>query len=606
MKEKDNLGVWPTPKDVGKFPEIITSEGFNKTISNPDNWEQIRNDPELMENWILPHAILLFGKTWFDRSKWSSSISRGLNIPLFSSSEKESARGCFEGTLAGRARISQICWKVRSTLNTYLQAKWYVGSSIKPVGGYIVESIKNDMLRELAKDNGYKIQFAPACPMCLTRGRKTIVHRHSDFEVSCDICEETSQNILTNVNKYFKEGNFTEAGKLYEQFVSINSFSHFSSIICNCPNKNCVGKFVPISCLADENNKSQLAGIMEKIARGGCASNIKLKCPFCKCKFISKEDSLVKFPTTSIWTNDSVSIDEEDLNGVMLKDKLTETKTEEIYDNISIQQKNKILIDELVLCLAKTSRKTVAGLLSWYFHLAVIQWIMSYSIDANAYFFDGEESERDMSEKEQEKYGKLLRKNTNVIRGHEASVHQTIFHFWMDLLEDNIEQFSILDSSITQLAHFGWFCRAPKFTGGPESTFVSVVDSKGVLGDSSDVHEMNSPISPRLARILSIQKDGCEYKDQIKRLEWHAIHLNDNCGLNVGDKVEISALLMSGHPTHAPIQRIIRLRSKTLQLVIEKIIQGEGGDNCPEYWLSREKNVKEAYDKISSLIKLGE
>lgn len=607
MKEKDKIGIWPTPKYVGKFPEINTPENFNKIISNPENWEQILNDLELMESWILPNAILLFGKTWFDRVKWNSSISRGLNVPLFSDSEKADARErSLEGTLAGRARISQICGKIRTVLYTYLQAKWYTGDSIKPVSGYIIESIKNEIIRELARDNGYKLQSLPACPMCLTKGRKTTVHRHSDFEVSCDICHETSKNILLNVNKCLKDKKLTEAGELYSQFLSIDAFKHFSSISCTCPNINCAGKFVPISCLADGYSQNKKNDIEKKISRGEPIGDIKLKCPFCKCTFVSKGESFTKLPMTSFWVNDNISLDETNLNGISIKEKLTETKTEDIYNNVLIQQRSKILIDELVLCLSKTSKNTTVGLLSYYFYLSAIKWIMNYQVDACAYFFDAEQNKRDMSEKEQEKYGQLVKNNTNVVRGHEVSVHQTIFHTWMDLLEDNIEQFSMLDSSITKLGDFGWFCRPPKFTDGPESTFVSTVDSRWVVNNSSDVCEINSALKPRLARILSIQKDGLEYKDQIKSLEWHTIHLNDNCGLEIGDEVEVSAVFMSGHPTHAPIQRIIRLRSKTLQPLIEKINKEEFGNSFSEYWISREKLIKEAYVKIGSLIKLGE
>jgi hypothetical protein len=75
----------------------------------------------------------------------------------------------------------------------------------------------------------------------------------------------------------------------------------------------------------------------------------------------------------------------------------------------------------------------------------------------------------------------------------------------------------------------------------------------------------------------------------------------------VGEKVEVSVLLMSGHPTHAPIQRILRLRSSVLRPIVNKIIQEESGEKeFNDFWKFRNVSIQEAYKKVGHLLSLGE
>ena len=228
---------WPTPQktpDLGIFEDIHSIAKFNSIVGDPANWQRIREDTDLFEKWIVPHAIVLFGKRWFDKMKWVPSI------PLFSQSDKSRAQAngtALEDTPMGQARISQIIERVTHALRVYLKADWYVkGESIKPPSGYIYEAISNKMVRDIANTLNYKLKLVPTCPMCLSRNRKTEVQRHSDIEVSCEVCEELYANLELNANNAANEGKLEEACRLFQQLMNVKKFVRFSPITCICPN----------------------------------------------------------------------------------------------------------------------------------------------------------------------------------------------------------------------------------------------------------------------------------------------------------------------------------------------------------------------------------
>lgn len=519
---------WPTPIYSGIFPQITNINGFNNIIGNPNNWQTILNDKELFDSWVFPNASLLFGKTWFNKIKNLPKINNGAPFPLFSNFEKEYAnqiRQPIEKTPAGKERIARINEKIASSLKTYLQGNWY-NFDIKPPSGYIREAIKNDTIRDVAEELGFKLQQVRACPLCLSKNRKSKVIRHSSNLVSCEICDNITKNLKLNINNL--NGDIK---KLYQQYLITSKFVEFSPLVCVCPD---CSNYIPF----DYNTK---APQNDKVIVELPAQNID--CMFCNCSFITSQ--FTGLPNFSIWRNPKSSLDEKSRRKVNVSDILVYEDC--LEDSIVIKEKLQILIDEIVLRLAKIEENSVANLLNYYFYLAVINWIKIYSTDAVLFLFED-------------------------IRGEEASVHKEIFDEWTKLLEKNIHKFKKFDSSIKKLSDFGWFCRPPKFSFGPKSIFSARVECDKIANETKLARHQ-----PRIAKVLSIKKDGINYTNEIKSVDWQKIILNPYV-LKDGDEVRVAVLLMDGHPDSAPIKRIKRLKN-ILKPIIEKIVLEENGES---------------------------
>ena len=108
---------------------------------------------------------------------------------------------------------------------------------------------------------------------------------------------------------------------------------------------------------------------------------------------------------------------------------------------------------------------------------------------------------------------------------------------------------------------------------------------------SIEISEIFSDIEEKEERYFKINGNSID----IMSIIWQNIVLDINCGLKKGDSVIVEALIMSGHPTHAPIQRIIRLRTTILKPIIEIIKQEEQfGIRNKEFWNDWENRVKQS------------
>jgi hypothetical protein len=201
---------------------------------------------------------------------------------------------------------------------------------------------------------------------------------------------------------------------------------------------------------------------------------------------------------------------------------------------------------------------------------------------------------------------------TNTQRGSEVAIHFSFFQEWLKVIESNIEEIKNVNPHIKGLKDFKWFCRQPKFTGGPKSTFSSVVDSRGCIASKTRIRPNRTTCAniPRIVKIYAIYKiingiidRGTNYIDEVEMHDWHSIRLISDSSLNEGDKVRVKALMMSGHPTHAPIQRIIRLRSVILKNIIDKIRREEStGDIDSLFWEAWKNRVGTARAKIENIL----
>lgn len=247
---KDESWVVPIKlKGFEKYDNIGSIDTFNKIISNPNNAREILENENLLKYWIVPNAILLFGKVWFDRVKWKPFISRSIPFPLFTANDRAKAVELgisLEELTYGKSVIAQIIKKTDEVLRIYLNGNCCKDKPNKLVGGYITFSIKNQISRDIGKDLGYKIVPMSACPRCLSKSNKlkTPVKSISKYTKSCYKCKEEAKNLKVRLNIHSTE-------ELKKAFNNASKFKYFSATTCICPNNNCLGKFIPISCLSN-------------------------------------------------------------------------------------------------------------------------------------------------------------------------------------------------------------------------------------------------------------------------------------------------------------------------------------------------------------------
>jgi len=581
------------------FREISSSrEKFNKIVGDPNNWDIIREDDYLFKNWVLPNAILLFGKYWYDRVKLKSQIRRGAPFSLFTTEEKTLAtkRGVsLSLTNSGRAKIEKIKVKVLHALKVYLEAKWYKNDKyIKKPGPYIISSLQNEFTREIGKDLGYKLKNVKACPNCLARNKKVILEDKGDSIYSCPVCSDKAKNDDLDGSSNF------------------HMFVRFNGTTCVCPNKSCPGKYIPI-----KSNYKAIKSVRKFKTPNKDIINANINCPYCDITFIpkkvvnseshSKNSGLITgLPTVSIWIKEYEELTTSD-NNSSSGNTILVSKNSNIESNFLEKQKLGILVNELIIKLSTINKNKKSGLISWCFYEAVIKWILTYSEDAYKYFFEFSKSKRDMTNKEKILYPGQNKKNiTLVSRGKYVSVHQAIFHFWMDILEENMSNFKII-SNVKHLKDFNWFCKGKKYPNGPIYNFTSKVKN-GKISNTLNIG-VEERFQPRIAKVLCLfLKNSLDENliDEIFRVEWQTIILENSLKLKDGDEVLVTALMMPGHTTHAPIQRIIRLRKYVLLPVINQIlIEEETGNINKSFWQKRTKKLDKAKSIVSkeSIIK---
>jgi hypothetical protein len=106
---------------------------------------------------------------------------------------------------------------------------------------------------------------------------------------------------------------------------------------------------------------------------------------------------------------------------------------------------------------------------------------------------------------------------------------------------------------------------------------------------------------PRMARVVSVRKigrdgrTGPELVRHMRVCEWQMVAMSTESALASGDRVKVVALMMPGHHCHAPIQRIIRLRTSLLSPMIERIRSEEAGGRIDTaFWREWQRRAEAA------------
>ena len=619
-----NTGRWPEPKSVpnmGVFTDIKDEETFNKIVGNIDSWPTILHRTVLYRNWILPQAILIFGKRWFDRCKWRSSIQRGVQFPLFSEMDRLHAKEAglnLDVTPAGRVRIARIAARVEHSLFMYLTGGGLTQDEghTKAPGGYITDSIKNEFMREIADERGYKLTRVRACPYCLAvrkgRSRRVAVVSKGDHYYSCERCEAAVRNIELNLHKM--DG--TDLAAAEAELERVRVFSYMNGTMSVCPSRNCNG-LVPMNAVQDQAWWKTSEGVRVKTFLASYKplkgskrfripppelKNVPLVCPYCSKKFTPQSGSYVSthvaeiltgLPTIFVWRGQNLdwldrspSAKRGDKFGVAtsLKDALADD-SQDIEGRIAARQRANLLLGELAVRAYESSGDTVPATMSRCFYLGAADWMKSHPDDASAYLLDWE-TECDADGKP----------STKVVRGQQGSVHQTILHAWIARIEQALPELrKAKDGRIRSLRDLKWLCQSPTYKNGPRSQFSAKVENGLRVPNKSRLGKL-AKNRPRIAWVVSVRgADGTDLTEYVRDYEWHAVLMDAKSGLVPGDKVTVEALMMPGHHCHAPIQRIIRLRTSVLSPIVERIrLEEETGETDSEFWNDWKKRANKA------------
>jgi hypothetical protein len=610
-------GRWPEPRSVpsmGVFARIEDEDSFNRVIGDTANWPVLRHRSVLYRNWVLPHAILIFGKRWFDRCKWRSSIQRGVPFPLFDEAERQQAREnglSLDETPAGRVRIARISSRVEHALSMYLEGGGLAANDssaeAKAPGGYITDAIKNEFMREIADENGYKLARVRACPYCLKtrkgRSRRVALVFEGDNRYSCDRCASVMRNLEGGL------GSMQDGMRHFakDELKRVRVFASMSGTASLCPNEGCRG-IVPLNAVGNpawwataEGTAAKTCLELRKSLKGSKRfrkpppelADMPLECPYCGKRFSprSAPGGLTGLPTIFVWrVQDMDRLDKPSAAGrrnagSSMKEALADD-SHDIEGRIAARQRAEMLMGELAIRASESSGGTVSAILSRCFYLGAADWLAAHPDDASAYFLDWESSSGSGD-------GSRM---TKVVKGKEASVHQTILHAWMARIERAMPELrKAKDGRMRSLRDLKWLCQPPLYAGGPKSSFSAQV-GPGLRVPSRSRLGRSAKNRPRIAWILSLRRaDGQDLTQHIRACEWHAVLMEASSGLSAGDRVEVEALMMPGHHCHAPIQRIIRLRTSVLSSIVEKIrLEEETGETDPAFWNDWRKRADEA------------
>jgi hypothetical protein len=267
-----------------------------------------------------------------------------------------------------------------------------------------------------------------------------------------------------------------------------------------------------------------------------------------------------------------------------LKDCLA-ADVDDVEGRIAARQRARLLAGELALKAEEADGSTVSAIISRCFYQGAADWIVAHPVDASGYFLEWE-TERDED-------GNA---STRVIKGSRGSIHQSVLRAWLRRIEAALPELrKAKGGRFRSLADLKWLCQPPKYKGGPRSVFEAELEHGLRLPNASMVGR-KAKHRPRLAWIMSLKSEsGADVMRHMRDCEWHAVYMDPASGLRPGQKIKVEALMMPGHPWHAPIKRIVRLRTSALAPIAERIRrEEETGETDAEFWTGWRKRAETA------------
>lgn len=444
--------------------------------------------------------------------------------------------------------------KIEKILDTYIERKPDASLS-----SYMYISLKRYVFKEFILKSHAYIKTEKGilkCPVCRYDEYLELVNPYLRI-YKCSHCEDIVNSEMV------KRGT--------DDFYKHKTFSFFTE-----DGVECVGckKNIPISSLNIkeswiDTDWAQLIfnGIEEEILPDELIM-ADLKCPYCFDIFKLKDSKQKSLATSKRYRKFShVPIS----NNVILNGNMAISP----FKNIDAIKKSNILIEELVIKLAHLESNSFNKCLKKYLYLSQIYWIKKYWNYAADYFY-----------------------NKADILG--IDIHKTMFDMWLSLISMNFNELKQF-KNINNLEDLKWFCREPNFSNGPIDTFVTEVTENNRIKNNTNIVDLKSAKwNIRMAKILEINKIQNEESFSINLEEssltitWQDIILSQEKEINPGDIVSVRAMMMPGHPSHAPIRALLRVRSDVLSNIISRVRDEENSRRDIDFWKFRETRVKTA------------
>ena len=522
--------TWPQPKeipDLGVFKNIDSIESLNEIIGNPQNHKIIIENENLYSDWVLPKAINICTKKWFDNIKNKRTMGYGIPFPLFSEEEIYHYKSkSIDETPSGKAMISKLTHETDRILTQFISNG---RGKYNNVYYYIVKSLRQKISKDISELLGFRLISKRCCNFCNVKyNSRVFLVDVGDNKLSCPTCAEKAKSCA-----------FSSEG--YEYYEDYKIYGNHYGISCICHNVKCPGKFIPLNYLMCPSEKIEdyvkqfnIKSTQYFKHPGNYLINEKVKCPFCNDVFIindvidkglgyrGKAGYITGVPSLLTWVNEFSNFEPQEYVDNILID------TSEYADNLLIRNQSLDMVRKyLNKKIEKFNPAKLSGYMSYFFYSSILVWLNENEEDAFTFLFSSAK--------------------TN-------SAYWSIFCTVINTIDHNINQLNKFD--IYNLSDLKWF--ENKYNYGPIIEFNSIVNNCWIKNEAE--------FGLRLVKIYSIKKGNCEYINDLEFCKWQKIKLNPKSNLQNGDTVSVRALVMPNNAAHTPIRRIMRFRESIMNL----------------------------------------
>jgi len=443
--------------------------------------------------------------------------------------------------------------KIEKVLDTYIERKPDI-----LLGAYMWSSLRRYVFKEIILKSYAYIKSEKGimkCPVCKYDEYLELVNPFLRI-YKCSHCEDIINSLVFEENS--------------DEYYKHKTFSFFTE-----DGVECLGceKIIPISALdikmswIDTDYAQLIINGIEEDSLPDELMQTNLKCPHCFDVFKLKDSTQKSLASTKYHRK----YKEIPIENVIIVNK--DNTYSVFYKNIDAVKKSNILIEELIIKLDRIEPNSFNKCLKRYLYISQIMWIKKYWNYAPDYFFH----------------------KTDILG---MDIHKTMFDMWLKVIENNLEELRKF-KNIDSIEDLKWFCRAPNFNSGPIDTFVVEVKENNRIKNNTNLIDLKSnKWNIRMAKVLSIDKVQNEelfpinFSENVLTMTWQDIIINQRGKLRPNDVVSVTAIMMPGHPSHAPIRALLRIRSDVLANIISKVIEEENSHRDKDFWDFRDVKVK--------------
>lgn len=220
------------PNNLSSGPEM------RRVFSDPRAWMSLKQNPGLLQKWILPAIIMTIGNRWFDLNSTKDSVGRKeggkegvsfkylqggapfgmLDDVLDAEKIKQLQEGIIEISDLPEAKeyVQHINRIITNLINVYFAKE----NPLIPIDSYIYSALNYEMIPIIAKKHNFKRNAVPICSICKQRSALGIeiekMEQVSKGIWKCPTCEvivNRLKNIdLVEINKDIKNIERTISG----------------------------------------------------------------------------------------------------------------------------------------------------------------------------------------------------------------------------------------------------------------------------------------------------------------------------------------------------------------------------------------------------------